>query len=165
MPRRLLTAVLLVTAAAGLRCGETRQASDFAETPDSVMAPGSAIAPDFEVVLGSGGGFTGRWTGYRIDGDGTVWSWSGIGVPTDTVRVGRLPADSLLALARALEDASFYADSTAQTGNVTAMLEVTRGGVTHRSSWIPSVRELEPPVSPTEAVYWRAQTMAASAVQ
>ncbi|HEX7069720.1 MAG TPA: hypothetical protein VF190_02895, partial [Rhodothermales bacterium] len=93
MPRRFLTALLLFTAAAGLRCGETRPTSDVIDGPDSVMASGSAVAADFEVILGSGGGFTGNWTGYRIGADGTVWSWSGIGVPTDTVLVGRLPAD------------------------------------------------------------------------
>lgn len=29
------------------------------------------------VVLGSGGGFTGLWTGYSIEQDGSVFTWSG----------------------------------------------------------------------------------------
>ena len=152
----MLSLLLLAT---GVQCSNQRQASSAEE---GVAAPVMARPSDFNLLLGSGGGFTGRWDGYRIERDGTVWSWRGIGVPTDSTRLGVLPADSLAALARSIEAAGFYADSTHEPGNVTAFLEVSSGGQTNRVTWIPTVDELEPPKSPTEAVFRRARAMAAA---
>lgn len=132
-----------------------------------LFGPGCAnqrpvACPDFSVLLGSGGGFTGRSGGYRIEPDGAVWSWTGIGAPMDSSLVGSLAADSLESLARAIDAANFYADSTNEYGNITAFLQVTCGDVSHRVNWIPTVEQIEPPKSPTEAAFRRARTMAES---
>ena len=169
---------LLATAAlAGFQCGggaAAPAASDQATSdqatsdqtdrvPAGAAAADSAVPGDLRIIVGSGGGFTGRWDGYLIEADGQVWSWSGIGVPTDTTQAGVLPADSLAALWTEIRTSSFFSDSTAQSGNITAILEVTADGETHRSTWIPNVDELEPPKSPTEALYRRARHLAAGA--
>lgn len=191
----LMTAALMLiaTGVAGFNCGgdgeppapsaapmeassgEDAVSAGAAAGPDSAAAPSGAapdageaqhsVPADFELIVGSGGGFTGHWSGFLIEGDGRVWSWSGIGVPTDTTLVGDLPADSLIVLWTAIGETTFFDEPTGETGNVTAVLEVTGGGRTARSTWIPSVEAAEPPKTPVEAVYRRARTMAAGAAE
>ena len=156
-PSTLIIIAMLVT---GIRCGNQREAASQEEA--AFAEPSQVVAAEFVLSLGTGGGFTGRWDGYRIASDGSVWSWSGIGIPTDSSRIGTLPADSMAALSHMIDDSGFYADSTHQPGNVTAFLEISSGNRSNRVTWIPTVEELEPPQSPTEALYRRARLMAAS---
>ena len=156
VPSALIIIAMLLT---GIRCGNQREA---ASQETAFTEPDQMVATDFVLSLGTGGGFTGRWDGYRIQSDGSVWSWTGVGIPTDSSRIGTLPADSIAALSRMIDESGFYADSTHQPGNVTAFLEISSGNRSNRVTWIPTVEELEPPQSPTEALYRRARSMAAS---
>lgn len=53
-------------------------------------------------------------------------------------------------------------DESRESGNMTAFLEITSGGRTQRVMWVPAVEGLEPPASPTEALYRYARRAAAS---
>lgn len=161
----MLPLILVCGMLSAFQCNQADPSEQTQVTPDTAVNGNVEMQHELpeRIILGAGGGFTGRWEGFIIEQDGSVWSWSGYGAPSDTNFVGRLPADSLQILARLVPDSGFYADSTSETGNMTAFLEIMRGGDAHRVSWIPSVEGVEPPKSPTEALYRRARAMAASA--
>lgn len=61
--------LLFLSAFLFFSCGKQEQLHSPADSADSLHLQ--------VVVFGSGGGFTGLWTGYAIEQDGSVFTWSG----------------------------------------------------------------------------------------
>jgi len=121
------------------------------------QAPADAADPppaDFAFTLGEGGGFAGRWDGYTVQADGTVLAWSGSMAGENPQPAGHLTAEQRTALWRQVTAAEYFEQDSQVVANVTAFLEITAQGKTHRTSWIPSVQGIEPVTSPLEKLYF-----------
>lgn len=97
--------------------------------------PTADIPPDLEVVTGQGGGFTGAWSGYRLEAGGAVERWTSTpGVDRTVEPVGALEAAAVAALWDRVEGEvlSLEVDEPA---NLSRTLEVTADGATHRLTW------------------------------
>jgi len=156
----VLFALLTVLALGAYSCG--RDGSNLATT-DAPLP--ETVPPDFRLVAGSGGGFTGRWDGFVVRADGTVLEWAGIGAHADSTVAGRLNAASIDSLWKWVQEARFFEDAGGEPGNMSAFLEIRAEGRTHRVVWVPTVEGLEPPANPTEALYRVARRMAAGAAR
>lgn len=154
----ILFALLSVLALGAYSCG--RDGSNLVTT-DAPLP--EAVPPDFRLVAGSGGGFTGRWDGFVVRADGTVLEWAGIGASADSTVIGRLKAATIDSLWQEVRAARFFQNPGGEPGNMSAFLEVRAEGRTHRVVWVPSVEGLEPPANPTEALYRAARRLAAGA--
>ncbi len=99
------------------------------------VADRPADAPRFRLLLGKGGGFTGQWRGFLVHGDGSVWTWRGIGLPAESLRVATLDAAALDSLRSEVESSGLLDSSTSGTGNLSARLELTLGDRSAVVTW------------------------------
>ena len=93
------------------------------------------IPADLQIQFGEGGGFTGMWQGYTIQADGTVSTWQGRTVGDKPEVIGKLSSEQLQALWREVQSADFFAQSLSETGNMTAILQVTANKKQHVVKW------------------------------
>ena len=123
------------------------------------LSHASAVPPDFRVVTGEGGGFSGLWNGWAIGPRDSVSSWKGRDFGENATFTGRLRPDSLAALWMAV-DASHLLDSASNAGatNFTRTLLLRAKGTERKLSWAPGTK-----TSAAEVLYFRCQTAAARA--
>ncbi len=120
---------------------------------------------DFALMLGQGGGFAGLWEGYAIAPDGAVTAWKGYVAGDNAAPADTLTAAQRQALWERIEVAGFFDYEREETGNITAFLEVTADGRTHRASWIPRVEGVEEITDPVERLYLYCRDVARAAGQ
>jgi hypothetical protein len=115
--RSISIGALAVAALAIAGCGSTRTQSD-------------------RIVLGSGGGYTGAYSGYIIHGDGKVAGWRGVGAARDSVRpLFTLSRDSTDRYFDQLESMKFTTIDFNSPGNFTYLLELEHGDSSHIVRW------------------------------
>ncbi len=90
----------------------------------------------FTIVLGSGGGFAGRYEGYIIDSLGTVSSWQGVtAANAERKEIGRLDSSQRAAIQQMIVGDTLLSITFRQTGNVTSFVTLASGAGEHRFSW------------------------------
>lgn len=154
LPREALVYGILLSLLGCLSSGDVADNSRQIGT-DSLHT----VPPDFEMVFGEGGGFTGQWTGHTIRANGAVYSWQGPVAGSNADSTGELRADSLLRIWADLQEIGFFSDSLNESGNMVAFVRVTAGNQRNRVAWIPGVEGIQPPRFPVEALYRRTRTL------
>ncbi len=152
----LFPAAMAVSTAGCNRTGEVRS-----EHEGSIAE--ERVPPDFSIVLGSGGGFAGTWSGYIVGPDGAVSRWSGVTSSDDVEQIGSLSREELAAAWTEVEKAKYFSTQLEETGNMTAFLEITADGRKHRTSWVPTVEGFEPVTAPVEKLYLFCRDLASTA--
>ena len=134
----LAAAVLALVLGAAACAGSAEDTRAGGGATDATAEPDEAprVPDDFEVSVGQGGGVTGRWSGYGARADGTAWRWTESGGARTTTATGTLAPDSLAALWQRVEADALPAQADAP-GNLTAAIETTARGETHRLAWAP----------------------------
>ena len=94
-----------------------------------------AAPSDLQIMVGQGGGFAGRMTGYTIGADGSVVEWEGK-YPGENKRADA-PADKerAAALWQQAVEANILETSQQEVGNMTWFVNVRADGQTRRVSW------------------------------
>jgi hypothetical protein len=88
------------------------------------------------IVLASGGGFTGAWSGYMIKGNGDVLGWRGVNATPDSLRpLFKLSADSTDLYFSQLDEMSFATIEFNSPGNLTYYVEQKQGDSSHMVRW------------------------------
>ncbi|MGE5400077.1 MAG: hypothetical protein ACM3S2_06720 [Ignavibacteriales bacterium] len=78
------------------------------------------------IIIGQGGGFTGRGQGYFIDSTGTVSSYEGLGIPDTGMKVkGRLSDDQITEINRIIPEV--LQTQSGGKGNMTSYLVLKKG--------------------------------------
>jgi hypothetical protein len=105
------------------------------------------------IVLGEGGGISGKWEGHTIAGDGAVYAWSGRAARENEHEVGRMPADTMCALWDVAKTLSTV-PQVDSSGSLVRFLSVTIQDSTWKYSWRPQLgRDL--PKSSYQEIYDR----------
>jgi hypothetical protein len=124
--RPQLLFIVAFSAASGLSCAPegrstTIRAAASATSPaDSTTAP-----PDFLLLVGKGGGFTGRWLGFSVGESGEVWKWTGPGQPSDSTLLGTLDRTDLDSIWTDALRSGLFERTTMNPGNLSARIELT----------------------------------------
>jgi hypothetical protein len=127
--------------------------------PDSIGQKEKGKPPMLRIVMGEGGGFAGSWQGYTINGEGTVYAWSGKGARENEHQIGRLSPDTLCALWDAVQDLETIHEVDS-AGSLTRFIEITVQDSSKTFSWRP-----QPGASTTKAAYQRLHERCAAAIR
>jgi hypothetical protein len=122
----------------------------------------TSVPADLRVVVGEGGGFAGRWTGFSINSSGSVLSWSGPYEEAETELTGEVRQDELSAFWQSVREAGFFEIDAGEPANMTTFLQITADGKTHRVAW-PTRPEAPPGDTPHERLYAQARRLAGQA--
>jgi hypothetical protein len=136
----------------------------LASCTSSVNTARQTVPADFRLLVGSGGGFAGRWTGHLVRGTDSVFSWSGRRAGEAPVFAGLLPADSLATLWQAAASAHLLDSASSITSaNYVHLLTLSAGGMERTFQW----EDTEPRDSNTPAAQFarRASMMLARVTQ
>ena len=128
------------------------------ETSKSESRFDTSIPSDFQLTIGEGGGFTGRWNGFIVDSTGTVFSWRGITPGQNTERITKLARPEFDQLWQTIINARFFDIDTTGTGNITLTMQVTAAGKVHRASWAKPA-ETQPRLAPVQVLYDACRTI------
>ncbi len=123
----LLLIVLLLAAASG--CTSQRRAPG--PQPDRTGVP-----DDLRITFGREGGFAGRLAGHTIRADGSVAAWEGRAVGQQERVIATLAPDSLSVLWGAVQEVRFFEHDRQEVGDMTAFVNVTAAGRSHRVAWV-----------------------------
>lgn len=90
----------------------------------------------FTLSLSSGGGFTGRYTGFTLASDGTVKEWerSGVGAES-TLWETRIPADRISDFRKRLEQGGALGITLQESGNMTSLVKLQLPDTLYLWSW------------------------------
>ena len=105
-------------------CASQRDVSEDKQLPENL-----------EIQFGSGGGFTGLWTGYTIRGDGTVLKWQGRAAGQNAQKRKEISREAVHELWSALQANSFQTLSTSEEGNMTLFIRIQTKDVDKSISW------------------------------
>lgn len=111
-----------------------------------------SVPPDLRVVLGEGGGVTGRWTGRTIAADGTWQQWAGRTAEENPEPGGTIEPEGLRALWTEIVRADFFSLESGEPGNMTRFLRVTANDRTHEVRWSPQMGAAATP-TPVQKLY------------
>lgn len=100
------------------------------------------VYPPTVLRISEGGGVTGQFVGYTIDTLGTVVTWRGFAASVkDSSILGTLDAESHNKLLRTAYACNFPELTHYETGNMTAILEVSSGELLYRFAWPGMLRD------------------------
>lgn len=91
--------------------------------------------PPFVLTLSSGGGFSGQATGTTIMADRSVINWRELRGSREEYVIGDISESEYSDLGRMIEQELDDTDVIRETGNMTSMLEVNRGGESLIFTW------------------------------
>ncbi len=90
----------------------------------------------FAIILGSGGGFAGRYEGYYVDSLGAVSSWRGVTFGNSTRKeIGTLEPGKCAAIQDMITGDSLLAMNFTNAGNLTSFMTLASGAGEYRFSW------------------------------
>lgn len=95
----------------------------------------NAIPEDFQLTIGTSGGFAGRMNGYTIEANGTVTQWEGKYPGENTIQTGQLTAEEVASIWHQLEEAAYFEHQQQDEGNMTTFMNARANGTTHRVTW------------------------------
>ncbi|MBK8911089.1 MAG: hypothetical protein IPM61_07140 [Chlorobi bacterium] len=110
--------------------------SDVQQTSGRKADTASAIVRT--LIIGSGGGFTGIYRGYRICSDGRVYAWSAPAGGRDTGIILFTDADSVEGFFRVIDEMKFQQVDYNDPGNMNWYVELQQGEQSHRVQWSTS---------------------------
>jgi hypothetical protein len=126
----------------------SRLASRFLVFTASLLLPGlivlgcchckdnAATQIPFSIELSSGGGFSGRWTGYILHSDGSVQYREGRQTQTENVKsVGTVEPDAILEIKALIDKNGLMKKQYHETGNMTMMLRIVRDDEMQFITW------------------------------
>ncbi|MBI3110780.1 MAG: hypothetical protein HYZ01_04315 [Ignavibacteriales bacterium] len=116
------------------------------------------LPSDFQLTMGEGGGFTGRWNGLIVDSTGTVFSWYGITPGQNAERITKLTRPEFEKLWQTIVNAQFFDIDTTGTDNITLAMQVTAAGKVHRASWAKPA-ETRSRLAPVHVLYDSCRTI------
>lgn len=97
------------------------------------------VPENLKIVLGEGGGVTGRWQGYSIEADGSVHRWDGHRAEQNPQKLGKLPERAMGELWSAAKANRLFRDQPRRSpGNLSRMLTIIAGKDTIEQIWVPS---------------------------
>ncbi len=111
-----------------------------------------SMPADFSIVIGSGGGFSGLWEGHRIDADGAMTAWRGVGEQQESRRIGSLTKSHMEDLWQRIHDDGLLDLQISESGNHTTFIEMTTNGSTRRLSWATG-SQVDDPAATAATVY------------
>ncbi len=142
--------MILLGAILMLNCKNHKSVSKNEGADDKVEVP-----KDLKIVLGSGGGFTGKWQGYTIYADGTLERWEGRWAEQNPVVLEKnLSTDEVYEIWVKIEAIDFFDDKTRETGNKISIFEVSTGNLKNRVTWVSGVEGRTEPKHKVESFYW-----------
>ncbi len=142
--------MVLLGALLMLSCKSHKSVSKNVGKVDQVEVP-----KDLKIVLGSGGGFTGRWQGHTVYADGTVESWEGRWAEQNPVILAnKLSEDEVREIWLKLQAINFFDIKTKETGNKTTIFEVSTAKLKNRVTWVSGVEGRTEPKHKIESLYW-----------
>jgi hypothetical protein len=120
------------------------------------------VPSDLIIRYAEGGGFTGRWSGAVISGDGSVRTWSPASNDSTSTMIGKIPGPTMEAIWRSIdEERLLEASGGGEPGNMTRTIIISSGGRTVEVRWsygtTPDARRL-----PYAALYERCRTAVAA---
>jgi hypothetical protein len=124
----------------------------FSEATKPHLLSETSPPSDFQLVIGEGGGFVGRWNGYIVDSTGTVFSWSGVTPGQNAKQTMVLARPQFDKLWQTIVKARFFDIDTTESGNITLTMQVTAGGMVHRASWAKPA-EIRQRLAPVHVLY------------
>ena len=95
----------------------------------------NGISSDFNVIFGSGGGFTGLYNGYTIKNDGSVFKWGGKLVEEDAEKIGNISAEERNTVAEKIREIDFFNINFDKIGNMNKIIVITEQGKKHKVNW------------------------------
>lgn len=90
------------------------------------------------LIIGSGGGFTGIYRGYRLCSDGRVYGWSAPAGGRDTGTILFTDADSVAVFFGMIDEMKFQQINYNDVGNMNWYVELQQGEKQHRVQWSTS---------------------------
>lgn len=94
-----------------------------------------AIPADFQLIVGTSGGFAGRMNGYTIEANGAVTQWEGKYPGENVTQTGQLNAEEMAELWHEMEEAAYFDYQQQEAGNMTTFMNARADGKTHRVTW------------------------------
>lgn len=125
--------------------------------------PPQSASTQWEIWIGSQGGFTGGGSGYLIRSDGDVLSWTQAkgGSPRETKSLGHATLEALKGLEQAVTVSNLRTLKYQEAGNMTRFLEWRQGGDVREYYWSEHVGAPPPPI-PLQRAYDAALAAVAS---
>lgn len=90
------------------------------------------------LIIGSGGGFTGMYRGYRLCSDGRVYGWSAPAGGRDTGTILFTDPDSVTVFFGMIDAMKFQQLNYNEPGNMNWYVELQQGEERHRVQWSTS---------------------------
>jgi len=104
--------------------GSILSCQNQSQTPD----PSAVTKSKTLLVLGSGGGFTGLWTGYEIDTLGNVYSWQGESADSSEKKLSfKLSAEKLQHVIGIISDEKLIQNEENSPGNFSYLIKIKSG--------------------------------------
>ncbi|MCU0453738.1 MAG: hypothetical protein MUE68_08755 [Bacteroidetes bacterium] len=111
------------------------------------------VPNDLIIRYAEGGGFTGRWTGVVIAGDGSARSWSPSERDSMSTTLGRIPASTMEALWHTIErEGLLNGTGGGAPGNMTRTIALSIGGKSVEVRW-PYGATVDARTQPYTALY------------
>ncbi len=102
------------------------------------------VYPPTVIRISEGGGVTGQFVGYTVDAEGTLHTWRGYAASVkDSSVLGTLDTEAHRDLLRTAYACNPSEYKQYETGNMTAILEITSGELLYRFAWPGMWRDTE----------------------
>lgn len=112
------------------------------------------VPEDLKMVIGSGGGFTGKWKGYTIYGNGNLEKWNGRWEEDNTVLLDKkLNKQELQSIWKRVLEIDFFITKINENGSFISVIKITAEDLENRVTWIPGIEGIELPQHKVEEFY------------
>ncbi len=106
-------------------------------TANLIEEAGDQSFLDHNIIIGTGGGFTGVYEGYLIDTTGNVFHWEGISFENSVKRyIGTLHTSQIEKIKSLIEDYGVLTTEYSGKGNITTFITLRTEEFAHRVSWV-----------------------------
>lgn len=129
-----MIATFILSAALLAACSSNADVQQTAgHNADTLSVADSAAART--LIIGSGGGFTGIYRGYRLCSDGRVYGWSAAAGARDTGTILFTDPDSVALFFGMIDEMKFQQLNYTDVGNMNWYVEFQQGDQQHRVQW------------------------------
>lgn len=104
---------------------------------EGVVGEEGGDSPAFELVVGEGGGFTGRYEGFSVSRDGALWSWEGRYAEDGPERLRALDEQERRAIWRMLQEGDFFEMNLTERTNYSMFIRVSTQDTSRQLMWMP----------------------------
>jgi hypothetical protein len=94
------------------------------------------LPSSYNIVIGSGGGFTGMYSGYYIDTLGNISKWDGRVFSDKNLKyISTLNSEQLIKISKLVADKNVLNTSYNKLGNVSSSIQIIFKNLSHSISW------------------------------